>query len=120
MMASINQIRAALAVFFDQEIKPTLPDMKGKLLGVAVGVALAKPDAFIAKILPTAKIMGIVNDVGDVDVDLLAREAKKNLFGSDGTFEMKLNLNPFNQADVDVFRFRAADVDKLLDIIKRL
>jgi hypothetical protein len=120
MMASINQIRAALAVFYDQEIKPTLPDMKGKILGLAVGVALAKPEAMIAKIMPAAKMMGVIDESGEVDVDLLAHEAKKNLFAGDGVFEIKKNLNPFNPADVDVFRFRAGDLDKLLEIIKRM
>ena len=119
-MASMNQIRAALAVFFDQEIKPTLPDIKGKLLGVAVGVALAKPEAFLAKVIPVAQMMGVVDGDGEVDVDLLAREIKKNLFSGDGVFEIKKSLNPFNPADVDVFRFHAADIDKLLDIIKRM
>ena len=119
-MASINQIRAALAVYYDQEIKPTLPEVKGRIIGLGVGVALAKPEAYLAKILPTAQMMGVIDDKGEVDVDLLAREAKKNLFGTDGVFEIRKAMNPFNPADVDVFRFKPADVDKLLDIIKRM
>ena len=119
-MANIDQIRAALAVYYDQEIRPTLPDMKGKILGLGIGIALAKPEIYLEKILPTAKMMGVVDDKNDVDIDMLAREAKKNLFGSDGVFEIRKNMNPFNPADVDVFRFKPADIDKLLDIVKRM
>ena len=120
MMASLNQIRAALAVYYDTEIRPTLPDVKGRILGLAVGVILAKPEAMLQKILPAAQMMGVVDEAGNVDIDLLAVEAKKNLFGKDGVLEIKKALNPLNPADVDVFRFRPADVDKLLDIIKRM
>lgn len=120
MMASIDQIRTALAVYYDQEIKPTLPEVKGRIIGFGVGVALAKPQAYLAKILPIAQAMGAIDESGDVDVDMLAREAKKNLFGADGVFEIRKALNPLNPADVDVFRFKPTDVDKLLDIIKRL
>ena len=119
-MANINQIRAALAVYYDQEIRPTLPDIKGRILGLAVGVVLAKPEAWIGKLLPAAQLMGIVDEAGNVDVDLLAQEAKKNLFGKDGVFEIRKALNPLNPADVDVFRFKPADVDKLVDIIRRM
>lgn len=118
-MASMDQIRRALAVFYDEEIRPTLPDIKGRVLGFGLGVALAKPENWIAGILPMARTMGAIDEAGDVDVELLSREAKKNLFGADGVFEIRKNLNPFNPADVDVFRFRPADVDKLLDIIRR-
>lgn len=120
MMASLNQIRAALAVYYDTEIRPTLPDVKGRILGLAVGVILAKPEAMLQKILPAAQMMGVIDENGEVDVDLLAVEAKKNLFGKDGVLEIKKALNPLNPADVDVFRFRPADVDKLMDIIKRM
>lgn len=120
MMASIDQIRAALAVYYDQEIRPTLPEAKGRIIGLGVGVALAKPESYLAKILPAAQMMGIIDEKGAVDVDTLAREAKKNLFGADGVFEIRKALNPFNPADVDVFRFKPTDVDKLLDIIKRM
>lgn len=81
-----------------------------------MGVALAKPE----KAIQFARSMGVIDDKGNVDTDLLAKEIKKNLFSGDGTFEIKKNLNPFNPADIDVFRFKASDIDKLLDIINRL
>ena len=118
-MANIDQIRTALAIYYDEEIKPTLPEIKGRMMGFAIGVALAKPEAWLGRILPMAQMMGAISDSGDVDVELLAREAKKNLFGKDGIFEIRKNFNPINPADIDVFRFRPADVDKLMDIIKR-
>lgn len=120
MMASIDQIRTALTMFYDQEIKPTLPDVKGKLYGVAVGVAMAKPEATLSKIMPAAKMMGIIDEGGMVALDILARELKKNVFDENGKFRFELKLNPFRPDDVDVFIFTPGDIDKLLDIIRRL
>ena len=118
-MASIDQIRTALAMYYDEELKPTLPEMKGRIFGFALGVTLAKPDAWLGRIIPIARAMGAISENGDVDVDLLAREAKKNLFGKDGVFEIRKNLNPLNPADIDIFRFHPADVDALMRYIER-
>lgn len=119
-MESINKIRNAIAVFYDTEIRPTLPDAKGRLIGFGIGVALAKPEVWIGKVLPIAQAIGAADEQGNVDVDMLAREAKKSLFGNDGVYELKIAMNPFKPADLDVFRFKPADVDKLVEIINRM
>lgn len=118
-MASINQIRAGLASFFDAEIKPTLPGMKGIIYGTAVGLALAKPERMLEKIIPAAQMIGIMDADNQIDVDTLAKEIKKQMAGAGGEMRIELGLNPLNVADRDIFRFTGNDVDKLLDHIKQ-
>lgn len=117
-MASIDQIRVAVTTFFDREIRHTLPDAKGKLYGMAVGVAMAHPERTFAKLFAAARMMGAMDDDGDIDVELLAKEAKKNLFSGGEDFKMELAINPFKPGDVDVFKFSGGDVDKLLEYIR--
>lgn len=118
-MASIDQIRVALAAYYDQVIKPTLPGLKGILYGTAVGLAMAKPEKIIEKMMPAAKMLGIMDDNGQVDVDALAREVKKQIASAGGEMRVELRLNPMNPAEVDVFRFVGNDVDVLLDLIRK-
>ena len=118
-MASIDQIRVGLAAFFDQVIKPTLPGMKGILYGTAVGLALAKPEKMVAKVAPTAQLLGIMGEDGQVDVVTLARELKKQMAAAGGELRVELKLNPLNPAEVEVFRFTPGDVDMLADLITR-
>ena len=118
-MASIDQIRAGLAAFYDNEIRKTLPQTKGIIYGAAVGMALAKPEKLIAKILPAAQMLGIMDEGGNVDIETMTREIKKQIAASGGEIRMELNLNMFNPADRDVFRFTAQDVDRLIDYIRR-
>ena len=118
-MATINQIRAGLAAYYDTEIRQTLPGMKGIVYGAAVGLALAKPEKLLAKVLPAAQMLGIVEDDGQIDVDTLAREIKKQMASAGGEMRFEIGLNPLNVADVDIFRFTVNDVDRLLDHIKR-
>lgn len=118
-MTSIDQIRVGLAAFFDHEIKPTLPKMKGILYGTAVGLVLAKPEKLLEKVVPAAMMLGIMDDSGQVDMDTLGRELKKQMTAADGEIRVELKLNPLNPADSDVFRFTPRDVDMLLDMIRR-
>ena len=117
-MADINQIRTGLAAFYDKEIRPTLPPMKGVIYGTAIGVALAKPEKMLEKILPAARMLGVIDENGDADVDTLAKELKKQMNASGGEVRIEFGLNILNAADRDVFRFTGQDVDRLLDYIK--
>lgn len=116
-MASIDQIRVALAAYFDRVIRPTLPGMKGILYGTAVGLALAKPEKLLEKVIPTAKMLGVVDDSGQIDIETLGRELKKQMIASGGELRVELKLNPLNPAEVEVFRFVPGDIDVLLNLI---
>jgi hypothetical protein len=118
-MASIDQIRMGLAAYYDKEIRPTLPQTKGIIYGAAVGIALAKPEKMIAKILPAAQMLGIIDESGNVDIETMAREVKKQMAASGGEIRTEIGLNALNPADRDVFRFTGQDVDRLLDYIGR-
>ena len=118
-MASVDQIRVGLAAFFDQVVRPTLPGMKGVLYGTAVGIALAKPERLLEKVMPTAKMIGIMDESGQIDIVTLARELKKQMAAAGGEMRVELKLNPLNPAEVEVFRFTPGDIDMLAEMIAR-
>jgi hypothetical protein len=118
-MASIDQIRMGLVAFYDKEIRPTLPQTKGIIYGAAVGIAMAKPERMLAKIMPAAQMLGIIDEAGNVDIDTMAREIKKQMAANGGEIRMEVGLNALNPADHDVFRFTAQDIDRLIDYIGR-
>jgi hypothetical protein len=53
-----------------------------------------------------------------VDVNLLVEVLVKRVNAMPNGMELKLNLNPMNKADVDVFRIRGSDVQKLAAFIR--
>lgn len=116
-MKSIDQIRMGITKYYDTEIRGALPGVKGAVYGMIIGTALARPEALIAKIAPAAQTMGIMDENGNVELEALADEAKKQIAASGGKIDIEIGINPINVADKDRFVFTAADVDKLMRCI---
>ena len=110
-MATVNQIAAGVAHFYDSEVRPSISGAKAILYGVAVGMAAAKPDNLIGKYKPTLKMLGVMTDDENVDVAALGAEIKNQLNKSGGFISFDIGQ--------DTFRFNAADVDRLVDYINR-
>lgn len=110
-MATVNQIAAGVAHFFDSEVRPSISGAKAILYGVAVGMAAAKPDNLIGKYKPTLKMLGVMTDDENVDVAALGAEIKNQMNKSGGFISFDIGQ--------DTFRFNAADVDRLVDYINR-
>ena len=110
-MATVNQIAAGVAHFYDSEVRPSISGAKAILYGVAVGMAAGRPDNLIGKYKPTLKMLGIMTDDENVDVAALGAEIKNKMNKSGGFISFDIGQ--------DTFRFNAADVDRLVDYINK-
>lgn len=110
-MATVNQIAAGVAHFYDSEVRPSISGAKAILYGVAVGMAAGRPDNLIGKYKPTLKMLGVMTDDENVDVAALGAEIKSQMNKSGGFISFDIGQ--------DTFRFNAADVDRLVDYINR-
>ena len=109
-MATVNQIAAGVAHFYDVEVRPSISGAKAILYGVAVGVAAAKPENLIGKYKPILKTLGVMTDE-NIDVAALGAEIKNQLSKNGGNISFNIGQ--------DVFRFNQSDVDRLMDYINR-
>ena len=110
-MATVNQIAAGVAHFYDSEVRPSISGAKAILYGVAVGMAASRPDNLIGKYKPTLKMLGVMTDDENFDVAALGAEIKSQMNKSGGFISFDIGQ--------DTFRFNAADVDRLVDYINR-
>lgn len=110
-MATVNQIAAGVAHFYDSEVRPSISGAKAILYGVAVGMAAAKPDNLIGKYKPTLKMLGVMTEDESVDVAALGTELKNQMGKNGGYISFDVGQ--------DTFRFNSADVDRLIDYINR-
>lgn len=110
-MATVNQIAAGVAHFYDSEVRPSISGAKAILYGVAVGMAAGRPDNLIGKYKPTLKMLGVMTDDENVDIAALGAEIKSQMNKSGGFISFDIGQ--------DTFRFNAADVDRLVDYINR-
>ena len=110
-MATVNQIAAGVAHFYDSEVRPSISGAKAILYGVAVGMAAAKPDNLIGKYKPTLKMLGVMTEDESIDVAALGAEIKNQMGKNGGYISFDVGQ--------DTFRFNSADVDRLMDYISR-
>ena len=96
----------------DAEIAPALDGIKQVFVGAGL-------EFYIRKKLPAlVEGLGVADADGSVDVEMLADALRRRVAKLPNGLEIKIPLNPFNKADVDVFRIRADDVDKLAEYIR--
>jgi hypothetical protein len=112
MMATMDQIREGVMRYAEKEIVPGLEGIKQVLVGAGLEFYLRK------KLPQLVGALGIAEDDGQVDVNLLEEVLVKRVNAMPNGMELKLNLNPMNKADVDVFRIRGSDVQKLAAFIR--
>lgn len=110
-MATVNQIAAGVAHFYDAEVRPSISGAKAIVYGVAIGMAAARPENIIGKYKPTLKTLGIMTDDENIDVNALGAELKNQMNKSGGNLSFDIGQ--------DTFRFNASDVDRLMDYINR-
>lgn len=112
-MVTIGQIKKGLASFVDAEILPAIPagTLKRTLIGAGVGLYLANLEKALTGLSENALVaaLGVVDEHGNVDIDKLAEELKKNM-PSEG---VKINLDvmgvhlgdmTLHQSDIDTLR----------------
>lgn len=114
-MATLDQIRLGALAFAEKEILPAFGDSMLKQIAAGAGL-----EYYTAKKLPVlVQKLGMVEDDGSVDVDALGAALRNQLAKHPDGLTLELNLNPMNKGDVDVLRFKAKDIDTLLQYIKQ-
>lgn len=92
-MVNIGQIKRGLASFVDAEILPAIPagTLKRTLIGAGVGLYLANLEKTLSGLSDNALVaaLGIIDEAGNVDIDKLAEELKRNM-APEG---LKINLD---------------------------
>lgn len=111
-MVSIDKIEKGLANYLDNEF---MPQLKGNgiekvIVGTAASLFIHKTGAIIEgyKDNKIVKMLGIMNSEGDVDVDTLVKEVKKNIPKEGFSIEIPI---------VGTLTFHEEDIDKLYDYI---
>ena len=111
-MVSINKIEQGVARYVDSEIMPHL-DRNGwekVLVGTAVSLAIRKSSEIVAgyKDNKVVKMLGIMDENGDIDVDILAKELQNNIPKDGIEFDIPV---------IGTMTFHKDDVDKLYECI---
>lgn len=111
-MVSVDKIERGIADYLDAELMPQLQNnaLEKIIVGTAASLFIRKSGAIIEgyKDNKIVKTLGIMDEDGNVDVDILTEEIKKNI-SKDGV-----------RIDVPVIgtlTFRKEDVDKLHNYI---
>lgn len=109
-----GQVQKGVAAYLDNELMPLIDDSSWKkvMVGTALSLGIKRADAYLPILQNNqfVKMLDILDEEGNVDVDVLAPEIKKNM-SADG---MKVELPVLGTVT-----FKSGDVDKVLQYIKR-
>ncbi|MDE7424992.1 MAG: hypothetical protein K2N51_15095 [Lachnospiraceae bacterium] len=111
-MTTIDKIEQGVADYLDAELMPKLQSngIEKVIVGTAVSLLIRKSGAIIEgyKENKLVKMLGIMDEAGNVDVDILVEELKKNI-SKDG---VKVDI-PI----IGTLTFHKEDIDKLYNYI---
>lgn len=111
-MVPVSSIEKGVAAYLDAELMPQLNKSSWErvIVGTAVSLAISKVGTIVAgyKDHKMVRMLGVMDDAGNVDVSTIAEEAKKNI-GKEG-FNVDVPI-------LGTLTFHADDVDKLCKFI---
>lgn len=111
-MVSIDKIEKGVANYLDAELMPQLQSngIEKVIIGTAASLLIRKSGDIITgyKDNKLVKMLGIMDDNGNVDVETLAEELKKNISKDGFTVDIPI---------IGTLTFHKEDVDKLCDYI---
>lgn len=111
-MVSVGNIEKGVAAYLDAELMPQLnkSGWEKVVVGTVVSLAISKAGTIVAgyKDHKMVKMLGIMDDAGNIDVPTIAEEAKKNI-GKEG-FSVDVPI-------LGTLTFHQDDVDKLCNFI---
>ena len=112
-MVTVAQIQNGLATFMDAELMPKLPatGIQKVITGTAVALLIRRSGATIQEYSqhPFIKMLGIVDEKGNFDIDTLKTEVKKQM--GDQGFDLDVPM-------IGTMTFHSADIDKIASYIK--
>ena len=111
-MVSIDKIEKGVANYLDAELMSQFQgnSVEKVLVGTAASLLIRKSGTIVEgyKDNSVVKMLGIMDDNGDVDVDILAEELKKNISKEGFVVDVPI---------LGTLTFHKEDVDKLCDYI---
>lgn len=110
-MVSLAQIQAGLTRYLDEEFVNKLTGWQKWVFGSFAGIALLRIDEIFNKLKQNdiVKMLNIIDDFDNIDIDILYREFSKQ--ARKGAVTMSLPV-------VGTVTLNGADVDKLYQFIK--
>lgn len=95
----IAELELAIGKYIKNEVAPNIPNtLERFMLYTGSALVLGKGERLLEKHLPLMKKMDIINDEGDIDVELLYQAAKHGIKAT-GTVQIKSMV--FNEGDLD-------------------
>lgn len=110
-MATLQQVAAGVAHYYDVVVRPSISGAKGIVYGVAVGMAAAHPERIVGKYLSTLQALGIMSEDGNIDVGAVAVQLKEQITKAGGRMTIQIGQ--------DSMSFTPEDVDRLIEQIDR-
>lgn len=114
-MVSIDKIEQGMALYLDEELMPQLQKdgVERVLVGTAASLLIRRLGTVAEEYRDSrfVKILGIMDESGDVDVDVLVEEVKKNISKEGFTIDVPV---------LGAMTFHKEDVDKLYTCIKEV
>jgi len=114
-MIPIAQVKAGLEKYIEREILTKTTGLPRWGVGVMLGIVFKKSDNIIALLKQNRFIqaMGLIDEQGNVDVDLIYNELKKQAANEPATIDLKIMDIPLG-----VITITSADVDALYQAIR--
>ena len=105
-MIPYNQVVNGVTRYIDSEIIPKVNGLPKIAVGIMMAAAVKRGDSIIEqmKAMPVIKMLGIVDDENEIDIDIIYEETKKHL--SREPMRMELPM-------VGILTFTESDIDKL-------
>lgn len=105
-MVSVDKIGQGIANYLDNEFMPKLQSnsIEKVIVGTMMSLAIKKSETIVAgyKDNKLVQMLGIMDEKGDIDVDTLVAELKKNISKEGVKVEVPvLGTVTFNKDDVD-------------------
>jgi len=114
-MVPITQVKAGLETYIQQEILTKTEGLPRWGVGAMLGIAFKKSESIIAQLRQNKFIqaMGLIDEQGNIDVDLIYNELKKQAVKTDATIDLKIMDVPLG-----TIKLTSADVDALYQAIR--
>jgi len=114
-MVPIAQVKIGLETYIQQEILSKTGGLPRWGVGALMGIVFKKSDSIIAQLRNNkfVKALGIIDEQGNVDVDLIYSELKKQAVKEDAVIDLNVMGAPLG-----TLKLTAADVDALHQAIR--